>query len=105
MILLRQFILRYIAKEKKKNTNTVLGVALGVAVVLAIQLANTASLQGFAIAVETLSGKAGLEITSNALGMNEERLADLSWIHGYGKVSPIIEGEGEYKAPTGEYES
>ena len=105
MTLLRQFILRTLAKERLRVAVSILGITLGVAVVLAIQMANRASLLGFATAVETLSGKAGLEIRSSGIGLDEDLLTSLSWLNEYGELSPVIEGEGEFVGPKGEAES
>ena len=105
MILLRQFILRTLAKERLRVAVSILGIALGVAVVLAIQMANRASLLGFAAAVEALSGKAGLEIISNGMGLSEDQLAELSWLNEFGELSPVVEGEAEFVGPKGEQES
>ena len=105
MILLRQFILRTLAKERLRVAVSILGIALGVAVVLAIQMANRASLLGFATAVEALSGKAGLEIISSGMGLDEDLLTSLTWLNTYGELSPVIEGEGEFVGPKGAPES
>ena len=105
MILLRQFIFRTLAKERLRVAVSILGIALGVAVVLAIQMANRASLLGFATAVEALSGKAGLEIISSGMGLDEDLLTSLTWLNTYGELSPVIEGAGEFVGPKGEPES
>lgn len=104
MILLRQFILRNLAKERLRVAVSIFGITLGIAVVLAIQMANRASLLGFTAAVEALSGKAGLEIISSGMGLSEDLLPSLSWLNQYGELSPIIEGDGEFFGPKGETE-
>jgi len=71
---------------------TVVGIALGVAVVVAIQLANDSSVRGFQEAIETIGGKVSLEIVGPGLGIEEERLAQLGWLKEFGQVSPILEG-------------
>ena len=47
MRLFTQFILRPLAGDKIRTATTVLGVALGIAVVVAIQLTNASSVRGF----------------------------------------------------------
>lgn len=70
-----------------------LGVMLGVAVMLAIQLANSGSLRGFSAALDAVSGKAALEITSPPLGVDETRLPGLAWLREYGIATPVIESD------------
>jgi putative ABC transport system permease protein len=93
MALFRWFILRRLRSETVRTTLTVAGIALGVAVVLAIRLANESALAGFRAALDTVAGKTSLEITGAGLGVSEQRLAALSWLREWGDVSPVIEGE------------
>lgn len=72
---------------------TAFGVALGVAVMLGIELANRASMRGFAAAIDTISGKASLEITSPPLGPDEKLIPGLSWLRRYGIATPVIDAE------------
>jgi putative ABC transport system permease protein len=96
-----QFILRRLVQEKLRSCVTVLGIALGIAVVIAIQLANASSLRGFAAALETISGKTTLEIVGPGVGIDEARLPQLGWLRDYGQVSPVIEGEALASTPDG----
>ncbi|HYE75939.1 MAG TPA: FtsX-like permease family protein, partial [Blastocatellia bacterium] len=98
MRLFRQFILRYLMRERLRSAVTVLGIALGIAVVIAIQLTNASSLRGFEAAVETISGKASLEIIGSGLGLDELLLKELGWLREYGQVSPVIEGDAQARA-------
>ena len=92
MRLFKEFILRRLVHERLRSSTTVLGIALGVAVVIAIQLANDSSVRGFEEAIETVSGKTSLEILGPGLGIEEGRLVELAWLKEFGQVSPIIEG-------------
>jgi len=62
--LFRQFILRRLTTERMRTAVAVGGIALGVAVVLAIRLANQSSVSGFASALDAMSGAASLEIVA-----------------------------------------
>lgn len=95
MRLFRQFILRKLLQERFRSCVTALGIALGIAVIIAIQLTNASSLRGFAAAVETVSGKTSLEIIGAGLGLDEMSLNRLGWLREYGQVSPIIEGDAQ----------
>jgi putative ABC transport system permease protein len=90
--LFRQFILRRLVHERLRSSTTVLGIALGVGVVIAIHLANDSSVRGFEEAIATVSGKTSLEILGPGLGIEEGRLVELAWLKEFGQVSPIIEG-------------
>jgi len=105
MLLVRQFILRHFAKEWLRAVVAVLGIALGVAVVVSVQMANAGSLLGFETAIETLSGKAALEIVSAGPGLEETRLQGLEWLAEHGQVSPVLEGEAAYPTSASGNES
>lgn len=91
--LFRRFILRPMRGEPVRTALTVLGVTLGVAVMLAIQLANSGSLRGFSAALDAVSGKAALEITSPPLGVDETLLPGMAWLREYGIATPVIESD------------
>lgn len=97
MFLVRQFIFRHFAQEWARALVAVLGIALGVSVVVAVQIANAGSLRGFETAIEALSGKAALEIVSTGAGFDEARLRGLEWLAQYGQTSPVLEGEAVYE--------
>ncbi|MGE3490868.1 MAG: ABC transporter permease [Vicinamibacterales bacterium] len=91
MRLFTQFILRPLAADKLRTATTVLGVALGIAVVVAIQLTNASSVRGFETALETVAGKTAVQIVGTG-GVDEDLLPSLGWLREYGAVSPAIEG-------------
>jgi putative ABC transport system permease protein len=94
------FILRRIARERLRSGLTIAGIALGIAVVIGIRLANTSSIGGFAAALETLTGAASLEVSAPG-GVDEERLAELPWLGEFGDVAPVIEADAVMRAPGG----
>src|ERR1700722_12890021 len=59
-----RLILRPLRQERLRTALTVLAVALGVAAVLAIELAGQAAAGSFRSSLETLTGKANLEVTA-----------------------------------------
>jgi len=88
----RQFILRPLIAEKVRTITTVLGVSLGIAVVIAIQLTNASSVRGFETALETVAGKTAVEIIGSSTGVDETLLPQIGWLRELGIVSPVIEG-------------
>ena len=93
MSLFRWFIVRQVGRERLRTASTIVGVAVGVAVVLAIRLANESSVRGFETALDAVSGRTSLEVIAPGVGVSEERLADLGWLREYGQVSPVIDGD------------
>jgi putative ABC transport system permease protein len=100
-IAFRLIILRDVLTQRVRTVTTIAGIALGIAVLLAIQLASSAALRGFASSVDSLAGRAALEITEAPLGVDERRLPALQWLQDYGQVTPIVEGEAAWTAPDG----
>ena len=92
MRLFHQFIIRPLASEKIRTATTIIGVALGIAVVIAIQLTNASSVRGFETALETVAGKTAVEVIGAGTGVDEARLPELSWLREFGVISPVIEG-------------
>ena len=95
MKLFQTFIVRHLLRERVRSISTIVGIALGIAVVLAIQLTNRSSVRGFERAIETVSGRASLEVVGAGLGLEEGLLTDLQWLREYGQITPVIEGEAE----------
>jgi putative ABC transport system permease protein len=93
VLLFRPFILRRLGQERLRSALTIAGVALGIAVVVAIRLANQSSVGGFAAALDAMAGAASLEVVGPAGGLDELRLAELPWLERFGAVSPIVEGD------------
>ncbi|MGH9837678.1 MAG: FtsX-like permease family protein [Blastocatellia bacterium] len=105
MRLFSQFILRHLAREKLRSFATVFGIALGIAVVIAVQMTNASSLRGFEKAIESVSGKTSLEIWGVGAGLDEMLLNQLGWLREYGPVSPVIEGDAQARPGAGQPES
>jgi putative ABC transport system permease protein len=77
LLLFSRLILRPLAREPVRTALTVFSVALGVAVVVAIDLAGQAAAGSFHSSLESLTGKSGLSLSSTG-GLDEKLLASLS---------------------------
>jgi putative ABC transport system permease protein len=99
--LFQWFILRSLTQDPLRSATTVVGISLGVAVIVAIQLTNASSVAGFRTALDTVSGRTSLEIVATGLGIDERRLAELLWLRDFGAVSPVVEGEVAVREPNG----
>lgn len=93
LALFTRFILRPISQRPGRTCLTLAGVMLGVAVMVAIQLANRSSLNGFSTALEAVSGRASLELVAPPLGVDESLLPGLSWLREYGIAAPVVEAD------------
>jgi putative ABC transport system permease protein len=104
-LLFRAFILRPLRQQPARSITTVAGITLGIAVVIAIQLANASSIRGFATALDAIAGAAALEIVTPGGSLEEERLGELLWLTEYGEVSPIVEGDAGARVGADRYEA
>lgn len=92
MTLFFKFIVRPLIADRIRTATTVVGVALGIAVVIAIQLTNESSVRGFARALETVAGQTSVEVVGSGVGIDETLLPSLGALREFGLVSPVIEG-------------
>lgn len=70
----------------------IIGVALGVAVVTAVDLANESARRAFRIAAETVAGKATHQVVGGAAGLPEELYRTLRITHRVRMSAPVVEG-------------
>jgi len=87
-------ILRPLLKDGFRTAVTVLGVAIGVAVFLAIRLANVATLASFEEKIDAFLGRADLMIHADGLGVDETVLARLTAFREQVRAYPVVEGYG-----------
>ena len=93
MTLFRAFIVRPLRRQPLRTTATIASLAVGVGVVVAIQLANASSVSGFATALDAVAGQTSLEITADGGSVDEARLTRMEWLREYGRVSPVIDAD------------
>ena len=90
MKLLRTLILRPLRRDRLRTALTILAVALGVAVVVAIDLAGDAATGSFQSSMETLAGKTDLEVVANG-GVDEMWIGKLDALPLNAHFAPVIE--------------
>ena len=98
--LCNRFILRALWREKTRSTVAALGIGLGVAVMIAIRLANISVTETFRAAVDSVGGNASLRIRGSGGRFDEQLFAELDAIRGYGQLSPVIEAYAMVGDPT-----
>ena len=94
-MILRALVLRPILREKFRTTLTILGIAVGVTVVVAIQLANQSALRAFRESVDAIAGRANYMIVPEVAALDENVLLSLQplWAKG-ARFAPVIDVEG-----------
>ena len=97
--LFRTLILRPLRRDLLRTALTIISVALGVGVVIAIDLAGDAATGSFRSSLETLVGKTDLEIVANG-GVDERWMAALTALPVNARFAPVIEMQGVLK-PAG----
>ncbi|MGD1069918.1 MAG: FtsX-like permease family protein [Bryobacteraceae bacterium] len=88
--LFRQLILRPLRRDPARTILTLLSIALGVAVVLAIEMAGDAATGSFESSLMTLVGPVDYEITANG-GVDEVVIAKLAGLPLNARLAPAIE--------------
>jgi putative ABC transport system permease protein len=79
----------------------VIGVALGVAVVVSIDLANESARQAFALSTETIAGRATHQITGGPAGLDEAVYHGLRTDLGVRASAPLVEGYASMRDQAG----
>ncbi|MCA8941502.1 MAG: FtsX-like permease family protein [Planctomycetes bacterium] len=80
---------------------SILGIALGVAVVLAVDLTTTSAKRAFELAVDSVRGLATDEIVGGPAGVDERLFARLRRADGVRAAAPIVEGNVDVQLPDG----
>lgn len=91
-------------EHRLRTTLTILGIALGVAVLIAVVLINRSIMASFEATVEDLSGKVDLEVTGSGTGFDEELLWDVKEVPGVHKATPVIRETVVLRQPGAEGE-
>ena len=89
--LIRLVAWRAISRDPLRSLITVLGVALGVAVVLAIHLANDGVLESFRTSLDYVAGKSRLQVSAGEVGFDETLLPVIAGTPGVAHAVPMVE--------------
>ncbi|MCZ6733312.1 MAG: FtsX-like permease family protein [Gammaproteobacteria bacterium] len=101
-MILRRASLRYLSRHPWVVVLSVLGVALGVAVVVAIDLANESAVRAFTLSVETLSGQATHQIVGGPRGLSEVTYRRLRIDAQVRTSAPVVEGHARLRDFVGQ---
>lgn len=92
MNLLTRSSVRYLLGHPALLALSVLGVAVGVAVVVSIDLANSSAERAFRLSSESVTGRATHAITGPAGTVPDSVYVDLRVRHGLRDIAPVVEG-------------
>ncbi|MFN2166949.1 MAG: ABC transporter permease, partial [Anaerolineae bacterium] len=84
--------MRYLLHHPGQTALMVLGIALGVAVVVAIDLANSAAGRAFELTTEAVAGRATHQIVGGPLGLDDSIYTRLRVEGGASLAAPIVTG-------------
>lgn len=87
----RRVVLRRLLEEWPRTLLTVLGVALGVAVFVAIRLASHSAMASFGDTVDAVAGKANLQVSASSEGLDERLYPVIRRVPGVRSAAPVIE--------------
>ncbi len=87
--LLRTVSVPHFGEHKIRTSLTVLGIALGVAVLIAVVLVNRSIVASFGATIDSVSGKANLQVTGGG-GFEEEVVEKVRATPGVFKVAPVL---------------
>src|ERR1044071_2609819 len=90
--LLRLISARHLARHRLRTFLTVLGIAFGVAVIIAIAVVNRALVTSFQSTIDQIAGKAVLQVSNAESGIPESILAIVRNAGGVKDIAPAVEG-------------
>lgn len=88
--LLEKIGLRYLLRHPWQSLLMVLGIALGVTVVVAVDLANASAARAFDLSTESLTGRATHQITNGTLGLDDFYYTELRRTGKAPAAAPIL---------------
>ncbi len=100
--LLRLVTFNHLRLQKMRGVLSICGIALGVSVLVSVQIAIHTSIESFNATVDHISGKANLQVTSYGRGFAEETFLKVKKISGVKAATPIIEFVAKLDEPIGE---
>lgn len=92
---------RHLKGQLGRSFISVLGIALGVAVFVAIRLASGSAVASFNDSVDALAGPANLQVSSGASGLHEEKFAAVTRIPGVKATFPAVQALTVTSDPPG----
>lgn len=99
--LLRFLAWRRLKEEPYRLLLTLVGVSLGVAVFIAVKMANDTSTRAFENSLVAISGKTQLEVSAGGLGVDEDLILRLRAMREVKRATPVIQQHVWVRKATG----
>lgn len=93
MKLVRRSSLRHLSHHRWQAALAILGVGLGVAVVLAVDLAVSSARRGFTLSAETIAGRATHQVVAGPRGIPDHAFARVRELPGVEAAAPALDGD------------
>ena len=91
LALFRSLVLGYLRTNRLRSLVTLISIGLGVAIYLAIDLANAAAIASFASNVNIVASKVNLQVLGFGNGFDERTLVRVEHLPGIVRADPVIE--------------
>ena len=91
--MLRRSSLRGLAAQPWQTGLALLGIALGVAIVIAVDLANGSARRAFALSLQTVNGTATHQLVGGPQGIDDSVYARLRTELGIRRSAPLVLGQ------------
>lgn len=90
-VLFRWVSARHLLQEGGRSLLPLLGVALGVAVFLSVRLANRSAMASFADTVDSVAGRANLQVAGDSTGFDERVFPKVRSLPGVRAAAPVVQ--------------
>jgi putative ABC transport system permease protein len=87
-------------EHRLRTTLTVLGVALGVSVVIAVVIVNRSIIQGVTSTVDDLAGKTDLQVSAGTSGFDETLIEKVRAVPGVYRSTPVLQQTARVRDPN-----
>ena len=93
-------LIRYLGSHRWQTLLSVLGIMLGVAVVVAVDLANQSVRRSFELSMEQITGGSTHRIIGGPIGLEENFYTELRVNQGLETIAPVVEGSVRIEEQT-----
>ncbi len=83
----------YLARHRWQLALSIIGIAIGVAVIIAVDLANSSARKAFLLSMDTVTGEATHQVIGGPRGVADEVYRSLRVVHGIDDIAPVIDDE------------
>ena len=83
----------YLLRHRWQLALAVIGIAIGVAVIVAVDLANASARKAFLLSMDTVTGEATHQVIGGPRGVDARLYRDLRVVHGIDRIAPVIDDQ------------